>query len=438
MSLTISAAQIVAESDSPLLQAPDSWSRRPLGEVATILNGFAFKSKQFVSSGGVPLIRIRDISKKETAVCYAGDYAERYLVRPDELLVGMDGDFNCARWAGPEALLNQRVCKITPDPDVLDLDYLTIVLPGYLQAIHDSTSSTTVTHLSSRDLAEVPLPVPGLDEQRTIAKTISATNARRSSSTSHLENARRAVERFRQTVRVAACSGRLTADFRDVNELSDVAGAPSDLPPIPPSWSYKTAQSIAAEGIPISYGIVLPGPEVPDGVPYVRQQDVFGGTVLVSQLRRTSTAIAARHERSALEEGDVLLCIIRHLRVAIVPPGIDGSNITQGMVRIRPGAEICGPYLALYLECNAAQRWMKDKYVGLAMPRINVADARAIPVPVPPIDEQREIVTRASALLAIADDLTGRIEKASYRIELSEQAVLAKALRGELAPAEHA
>src|SRR5215203_1159262 len=126
MSLTIPPARIVEESNSPLLRAPEGWPRRPLGEVATILNGFAFKSKQFVASGGVPLIRIRDIFKTETAVGFVGDYDERYLVCPGELLVGMDGDFNCARWAGPEGLLNQRVCKITPDPMVLDVEYLTI------------------------------------------------------------------------------------------------------------------------------------------------------------------------------------------------------------------------------------------------------------------------------------------------------------------------
>ncbi len=105
MSLTISPAQIVEASRSPLLAAPDSWPRRPLGEVATIVNGFAFKSKQFVPDGGRPLIRIRDIFNVATSVGYAGEYDDKYIVQPGQLIVGMDGDFNSALWQGPEALL---------------------------------------------------------------------------------------------------------------------------------------------------------------------------------------------------------------------------------------------------------------------------------------------------------------------------------------------
>jgi type I restriction enzyme S subunit len=85
---------------------------------------------------------------------------------------------------------------------------------------------------------------------------------------------------------------------------------------------------------------VKPGPEISGGVPYVRQQDVADGTVLVDQLAHTSPEIAHQYRRTALQAGDVLLCIIRNLRVAIVPAGIDGANITQGMVRIRPGGDV--------------------------------------------------------------------------------------------------
>src|SRR2546428_13259184 len=111
MSLTKSPAQIVEESESPLLAAPALWARRPLGEVATILNGHAFRSIQFAPAGhGKPLLRIRDIFHDRTAVDYVGAYDKRYLVQPGELVLGMDGEFNCARWRGSEALLNQRVC----------------------------------------------------------------------------------------------------------------------------------------------------------------------------------------------------------------------------------------------------------------------------------------------------------------------------------------
>ena len=174
----------------------------------------------------------------------------------------MDGAFNCSRWQGPEGLLNQRVCKITPRQEHLNLDFLTHLLPGYLQAIHDLTSSTTVTHLSSRDIALLPIPVPPIDVQRRLASTLNQSKGRKASAASHLSAAKRAIERFRQAVLAAACSGRLTADWRTTHarqpsqsaytfgqELavsrSLVTGKPprrpfedDQLPPLPESWTF--------------------------------------------------------------------------------------------------------------------------------------------------------------------------------------------------------
>lgn len=132
----------------------------------------------------------------------------------------------------------------------------------------------------------------------------------------------------------------------------------------------------------------------------------------------------------------MLLCVIRHLRVAIVSAGIDGANLTQGTVRLRPSAEILGPYLARYLASPQAQGWMKERYVGSDMPRINVEHARTIPVPVPPLAEQREIVRRVGELFALADRIESRLADARRMADQLTQAVLARAFRGELVPTE--
>jgi type I restriction enzyme S subunit len=160
------------------------------------------------------------------------------------------------------------------------------------------------------------------------------------------------------------------------------------------------------------------------------------GQIHTDQLLRTSADIAAKHKRSELREGDVLLCVIRHLRVAIVPAGIDGANLTQGTVRMRPSDQVLGPYLAQYLASPQAQSWMKDRYVGTDMPRINVEHAQSIPVPLPPIPEQQEIVRRVGALLARADGIAAKVTAARQRVDAMTQAVLAKAFRGELVPTE--
>ena len=135
MALTVPLSEIVERSSNRLLGKHESWGRVLLRDVATVLNGFAFKSSEFSNSGGVPLIRIRDVGKDRSETTYLGEYDPCYVVEPGDLLVGMDGDFNCARWRGPQGLLNQRVCKITLKSDIYLRKFLGYTLPGYLKAM---------------------------------------------------------------------------------------------------------------------------------------------------------------------------------------------------------------------------------------------------------------------------------------------------------------
>src|SRR5690606_14712484 len=133
--------------------------------------------------------------------------------------------------------------------------------------------------------------------------------------------------------------------------------------------------------------------------------------------------LAATKPHSVLEEGDVLLCIIRHLRVGIVPPGMDGANITQGAVRLRPSFMMTGRYLAEYLAAPFAQQWMLDKHFGLAMPRINVADARRVPIAVPPVAEQIAISEALAKYLAPAGVISEVVDANMAGLQTLEQSI---------------
>jgi len=92
---------------------PAHWVWARLVDIARVSYGFAFPSSKFnTDKRGMPLIRIRDISRTETEAYFEGDFDPTYVVHPGDYLVGMDGDFNLRRWAGEDGLLNQRVMRI--------------------------------------------------------------------------------------------------------------------------------------------------------------------------------------------------------------------------------------------------------------------------------------------------------------------------------------
>src|SRR5207245_349108 len=131
-----------------------------------------------------------------------------YFVKPGELVVGMDGDFNSARWRGEPALLNQRVCKITVDASRYSPRFLEYVLPAYLAAINAHTHSVTVKHLSSRTVGDIPVPFPPLDEQQRIVAEIEKQFTRLHAGVESLKRVQTALKRYRAIVLKAACEGR--------------------------------------------------------------------------------------------------------------------------------------------------------------------------------------------------------------------------------------
>ena len=172
MTLRKTPLQILNESSHPLLMTFRTFPLVSLGKLATVTNGYAFPSSAFnTEARGIPIIRIRDVGADQVSTWFDGPYEPKYIVSNGEVIVGMDGDFRVARWQGPTALLNQRVCRIQVN-DQIDERFLLHVLPEYLAAINEATSSVTVKHLSSNTILEMPIPLPGLDRQLRIVEAI--------------------------------------------------------------------------------------------------------------------------------------------------------------------------------------------------------------------------------------------------------------------------
>lgn len=146
--------------------------KKLLPEVCTIQYGFPFDSAKFSDSNGMPLIRIRDVVRGYSETYTTEEYKSEYIVHENDLLIGMDGEFNIAKWGKTPALLNQRVCRLAPK-DSIDKDYLFYFMPIALKRIEEKTPFVTVKHLSAKELNKIEIPVLSVEEQRKIAETLS-------------------------------------------------------------------------------------------------------------------------------------------------------------------------------------------------------------------------------------------------------------------------
>lgn len=142
-----------------------------LTDVCSIQYGYPFDSALFNNKDGTPLVRIRDVIPGFSNTYTTEKCDECYYVEKDDMLIGMDGEFNIAYWKGGHAYLNQRVCKIIPKEGV-HKRYLFYQLMPILKRIENRTAFVTVKHLSAKELNKIEFSLPDLPTQQRIADTL--------------------------------------------------------------------------------------------------------------------------------------------------------------------------------------------------------------------------------------------------------------------------
>lgn len=142
-----------------------------LPAVCKIQYGYPFDSALFSEKEGNPLIRIRDVVRGYTETYTTEKCSDEYLVNKGDILIGMDGIFNVAKWKGSPAFLNQRVCRLIPG-EKIDSEYLYYFMPKALKKIEEATPFVTVKHLKAKQLNNIQVPMVPLLRQKQIAQQL--------------------------------------------------------------------------------------------------------------------------------------------------------------------------------------------------------------------------------------------------------------------------
>jgi type I restriction enzyme S subunit len=426
MTFNANLAEIVEANENGLLGAHPSWGRVPLKDVASILNGYPFDARLF-GSNGVPLLRIRDVLKSATNTKYSGEIPEGYWIRSGDLVVGMDGDFNCARWKGEPALLNQRVCKLSADSRFFHPSFLHRVLGGYLAAINSYTSSITVKHLSSKTIGEIPLPLPPLSEQRRSADKLDDLLARVETSRDRLDRVPGILKRFRQAVLAAATSGELTQDWREAAVKLD-------------AWQTLSIGDIVDD---VRYGTSKKCEHAPGQVPVLRIPNVSDGVISHDDLKHAEFD-DSELRKLALAPGDILMIRSNGSvdlvgRSAVATYREEGFLYAGYLIRLRANQEIVRPeFLNLSISSPSTRGIIElTARSTTGVNNINAEEIRSLPIALPSLAEQDEIVRRVGILFGLASQVEAQARKGTHEVEALVTAILAKAFRGELVPQDH-
>lgn len=310
-----------------------------------------------------------------------------------------------------------------------------------------------------KDIRAFDIALPALAEQRSIVAEIEKQFSRLDEAVANLKRVKANLKRYRATVLVQAINGTLVELRQDcsvqietgvnlvrriLDERAQVRsgksgkGAPvgpgdvSGFPALPATWTWATLDQIGQEGRPVIYGIIKPGPDTPGGVPYVRVTEMKDGYVDVPNLRRAAREREAKFSRARLTAGDLLISKDGTIgRVAVVPPELEGGNITQHVMRAPVHRFMSRDFVVWAIRSEFCQRWLTGETRGVALRGVNVEDFRRLPIPVPPRTEQDRIVAEVDRHLSISREIELEVDASLRRANGLRQALLARHFAGQ-------
>lgn len=147
-----------------------------LGDVATYINGYAFKPEQR-GKKGLPIIRIQDLNGNSHDLgFFDGEYPEQVEINTGDILISWSGSLGVYKWNKGKALLNQHIFKVLFNKVEIDKEYFCYAIRNSLSSMSQQTHGATMKHITKKDFDNISIPYPNLDEQKKIANNLNIVN----------------------------------------------------------------------------------------------------------------------------------------------------------------------------------------------------------------------------------------------------------------------
>ena len=376
---------------------------RLLTEVCDIQYGYPFDSSKFSESEGVPLIRIRDVTRGYSETFTTEEYSPEYLVHNGDLLIGMDGEFNIAKWGKTSALLNQRVCRLIPRNSI-DKGYLYYYMPIILKQIEAMTPFVTVKHLSAKELNKAKIPLPPLDEQRKIAAVLDKVSGL-------IAKRRQQLDKLEEMVK-----SRFVEMFGD--PISNPLG-----------WPIKKLNDLSRL---ITNGNTPKGGSenyVPDGILFLRSQNVWRNRIDLNDVAFIDEATHASMAKSSLHDKDILITKTGRIntensslgRAALFRGEDNSANINGHVYLVRLNDTVVPEFVVAILTGEPYRKYIRKVCVGgIDKRQINLDQVEDFPIILPPHEMQEQF----AAFVERTDETKSAIRKSLNKLETLKKALM--------------
>jgi type I restriction enzyme, S subunit len=364
--------------------------------------------------------------------------AERYFESPEiilergDVLLAKDGAtlgiVNAVKALPQASTVNSSIAVIRPSTTVQS-QFLRYYLASHVIQGHIARmkGGMGVPHLFQADIRKFPVLVPPLSEQLAVADYLD----REMQKIDALVTKKRRLIELLEERRLALVS-RVVSRGLDPNvPMKD--SLVEWLGEIPRHWNTSPLMRLVDSRRPVMYGIVLPGPDFDGGVPIVKGGDVADERLVLELLKRTDPEIEKGYVRSRLKGGDIVYAIRGSIgAAAIVPPALEGANLTQDAARVAPRHGVDPEWLKYTLQSASVFAQLEAGAVGATIRGINIFSLKRAQLPVPPAQEQLAIKEFLDAESKGIDGLLAAAREAIERLGEYRSALITAAVTGQI------
>ncbi len=435
---------------------PKQWIRVKLPDVADLSMGQSPSSNDVNTAGrGIPFFQ----GKAEFGKLYP--HVKKYCTAPkkvaqaNDILLSVRAPVGPTNLAFQDTAIGRGLAAISVNSDSINYKFLLYYFRNIEPWMSEQGTGTTFKAISGKFLKELTCIIPPLAEQTVIANKLDTLLAQVESTKARLERIPEILKTFRQSVLEDAFNGKLTEEWRAHNPLI----SPINIKKILDFWSTKS--EVSRRKVP---KLKLHDTDSLGELPDYWQDTKLGHAFDVYVGATPSRGISEfwNGDVNWVSSSEVAFCRISSTKETITelglaststnlhPPGtvllaMIGQGKTRGQVAILdvdachnqntaalriPEGFVVSEFLYFFL----TKQYEETRRVGGGnnQKALNKSFVQSLAFPLPPIEEQREIVGRVEKLFSGADAIEKQVKQALKRINNLTQSILAKAFRGEL------
>ena len=194
-------------------QLPDGWEKTTLGEIATYVNGRAFKPIEW-SKTGTPIIRIQNLNNPNAEYnYYDGNIEEKYHIENGDLLFAWSASLGAYIWKGKSAFLNQHIFKVLPKENI-DKTFIYYLLDKVTNELYAKAHGSGMVHVTKGKFEATSVNIPSLETQQAIVNKIESLFDEIDEGIGRLKTAAQQIQQYRQSLLKNAFNGELTKEWR--------------------------------------------------------------------------------------------------------------------------------------------------------------------------------------------------------------------------------